>query len=95
MRQLAVLAQWVKLSGTEDEAISLRHIRTQLESLGFRTEILHHDAYISLPGASTVTVDNETIPSITHSFSRAAGEGGPAAWSMSGRGTRRISRDAI
>ena len=58
MAELAVLAQWVKLSGTADEAISLRHIRTQLESLGFRTEILHHDAYISLPGASTVTVDN-------------------------------------
>jgi len=28
-----------------------------------------HDAYISLPGASAVTVDNATVPGITHSFS--------------------------
>jgi hypothetical protein len=76
MRQLAVLAQWMKLSGTEGEAISLRHIRTELDNLGFRTEILHHDAYISLPGPSIVTIDNETTPSITHSFSRPSGEGG-------------------
>lgn len=76
MRQLATLAQWVKLSGTEEEAVSLRHIQTQLDELGFRTRILHHDAYISLPGASAVTVDNVTVPCITHSFSRASGEGG-------------------
>ncbi len=54
----------------------MRHILAQLESLGFRTEILFHDAYISLPGTSAVIVDNETIPSITHSFSRASGEAG-------------------
>jgi hypothetical protein len=76
MRQLATLAQWIKLSGTEDEAISLRHIQAQLDGLGFRTRMLHHDAYISLPGASAVTVDNATIPSITHSFSRGSGDAG-------------------
>lgn len=76
MRQLATLAQWVKLSGTEEEAVSLRYIQTRLDELGFRTRILLHDAYISLPGASTVTVDNATVPSITHSFSRGSGEGG-------------------
>jgi hypothetical protein len=76
MRQLAILAQWMKLSGTEEEAVSLSHIQAQLDELGFRTRILHHDAYISLPGASTVTVDNVTVPSITHSFSRSSGEGG-------------------
>ena len=79
MRHLSVLAQWVKLSGTEDEAISLRYIQTQLDELGFRTRLLHHDAYISLPGVSAVTVDNVTVPSITHSFSRPSGADGLAA----------------
>lgn len=79
MRHLSVLAQWVKLSGTEDEAISLRYIQSQLDELGFRTRLLHHDAYISLPGVSAVTVDNVTVPSITHSFSRPSGADGLAA----------------
>jgi Peptidase family M28 len=76
MRQLETLAQWVKLSGTEEEATSLRHIQIQLDELGFRTRLLHHDAYISLPGASTVTLDNVTVPSITHSFSRMSADDG-------------------
>ena len=76
MRQLATLAQWMKLSGTADEAISLCYIQAQLDGLGFRTRMLHHDAYISLPGASTVTVDNATVPSITQSFSRGSEDGG-------------------
>jgi len=76
MRQLATLAQWIKLSGTEEEAVSLRHIQSQLDELGFRTRMLRHDAYISLPGASTVTVDNATVPSITHSFSRPSSNAG-------------------
>src|SRR3954466_10363141 len=71
MRQVGTLAQWVKLSGTEDEAVSLRHIQARLDAMGFRTRLLHHNAYISLPGASAVTVDNTKKPSITHSFSRA------------------------
>ncbi len=79
MRQLGTLAQWMKLSGTADEAVSLRHIRKQLDALGFSTRLLEHDAYISLPGASVVTVDNATVPSITHSFSRASAAGGLAA----------------
>jgi hypothetical protein len=38
--------------------------------------MLRHDAYISLPGDSTVTIDNATVASITHSFSRASGDEG-------------------
>ena len=76
LHQLGILAQWIKLSGTAEEAVSLRHIQAQLDNIGFRTTILHHDAYISLPGASTVTVDNLTVPSITHSFSRSSDAGG-------------------
>ena len=49
--------------------------RARLDEYGFATQLLHHDAYISLPGRSLVQVDNATLRCITHSFSRAAPEG--------------------
>ena len=71
MRHVGALAQWIKLSGSKGEADSLRYVRAQLDAIGFRTRMLSHDAYISLPGTSRVQVDNAVLPSITHSFSRA------------------------
>ena len=50
MRHAAAFAQWVKLSGTAEEAESLRYVQEQLDGLGFQTELIHHPAYISLPG---------------------------------------------
>ena len=54
MRHVGVFAQWEKLSGSPGEADSLRYIQAQLDALGFRTRLLSHDAYISLPGRSLV-----------------------------------------
>jgi hypothetical protein len=71
MRHIDAFAKWIKLSGSEGEAASLRYIQAQLDALGFRTRVLHHDAYISLPGNSLVQVDGTTLRSITHSFSLA------------------------
>ena len=51
---LREFARWVKLSGTPDEMQSLHYVRAQLNSYGFRTEIVLHDAYISLPGPARV-----------------------------------------
>jgi hypothetical protein len=87
MRHVGAFARWIKLSGTQGEADSLRYVRAQLDAIGFRTRLISHDAYISLPGPSRVQVDNRTLTSITHSFSRAGevsgelvhvGAGGPA-----------------
>ena len=75
MRHVGVFAQWEKLSGSAGEADSLRYIQAQLDALGFRTRLLSHDAYISLPGRSLVQVDNTALRSITHSFSRASADG--------------------
>jgi hypothetical protein len=75
MRHIGEFARWIKLSGSEGEADSLRYVRARLDEYGFATQLLHHDAYISLPGRSLVQVDNATLRSITHSFSRAAPEG--------------------
>jgi hypothetical protein len=69
-------ARWVKLSGTEGEARSLRYVQARLEEYGFRTRIIAHDAYISLPGAARVEVDGERLTAITHSMGRASPPGG-------------------
>lgn len=76
MRQLAKLAQWVKLSGTPEEMESIRFLRAQLDAAGYRTQVLMHDAYISLPGEARVEVDGRRLNAITHSMSRASGPNG-------------------
>jgi hypothetical protein len=69
MRHCAEFAKRVKLSGTPQELESFRHLKLRLEGYGYRTELLSHDAYISLPGRSDVETDGRKLASITHSFS--------------------------
>jgi hypothetical protein len=76
MGHMRELARWVKLSGTPDELASLRYFQARLDEYGYRTELLLHDAYISLPGAARVDVDNQALSSITHAFSRSSPSGG-------------------
>jgi Peptidase family M28 len=76
MHHLAEFARWQKLSGTADERESLRYIEGRLDSFGFRTALLRHDAYISLPGKAGIEVDGRALDCITHSFSRPSGPGG-------------------
>ena len=75
MGHVGEFGRWIKLSGSEGEADSLRYVRARLDEYGFATQLLHHDAYISLPGRSLVQVDNSALRCITHSFSRAAPDG--------------------
>jgi hypothetical protein len=72
MRHVGAFARWEKLSDSPGEAESLRYIQGELDALGFRTQVLSHDAYISLPGRARVQVDNRMLRSITHSFSRSS-----------------------
>ncbi len=72
MGHLGLLARWVKLSGTAEEAESLRYLRSVLDGYGYRTSWLEHDAYISLPGAARVEVDGCALRAITHSMSRSS-----------------------
>ena len=76
MGHLGQLARWVKLSGTAEEAESLRYLRAVLDGDGYRTTWLEHDAYISLPGAAHVEVDGHELKAITHSMSRSSPPGG-------------------
>lgn len=71
MQHLRELARWVKLPASRDEAASLHYIRERLTAYGFATELLSHDAYISIPGRARVVIDGQDCTCITHSFSRA------------------------
>ena len=76
MRDLEAFALRVKLSGTADELASFQYIQGRLQDCGFQTQLLSHNAYISLPGKAGLRVGNEQIACITHSFSRASPAGG-------------------
>ncbi|WP_439577997.1 M28 family metallopeptidase [Elioraea sp.] len=70
MANLREIARWVKLSGTPEELEAFRFLETRMRDYGYRVELLLHDAYISLPGKASVTVDGRAVPAITHSFSQ-------------------------
>jgi hypothetical protein len=76
MQDLAEFARRIKLSGTRQELESFHYLQRRLETCGFRTRLIHHDAYISLPGAARLDVGNAQVPCITHSFSQPSGPGG-------------------
>ncbi|WFU51210.1 M28 family peptidase [Sinorhizobium terangae] len=59
----------IKLSGTPEELESFRYLEREMASYGYRTELLFHDAYISLPGQARVEANGENLRCITHSMS--------------------------
>ena len=71
------LAEWVRHSGTPPEREAAEHLRGLLDGWGLRTELVTHDAYISLPVAAHLeTEDGARLPCITHSFAASTGPGG-------------------
>lgn len=76
MRHVQAFAGRVKLSGTHEELESFHYLKSQLDGLGFRTRLLAHDAFISLPGPAGVEVGNAALVAITHSFSAPSPAGG-------------------
>ena len=79
MDHCAEFAKRVKLSGTPEEKQSFRYLQQCMERYGYRTTLIEHDAYISLPLASRVISDGAVFKSITHSFSRPSPAGGLTA----------------
>ena len=76
MRHLEEFARRIKLSGTEEEMASFRYLQTTLDGYGLQTNLLRHDAYISLPGEARVEIAGAAPDCITHSFSRPSAPGG-------------------
>jgi hypothetical protein len=85
MANLREIARWVKSSGDAEELEALRFIERRMQDYGFRTQILMHDAYISLPGKAAVAVNGRALGCITQSFSRPGTVSGVPAYM--GRGT--------
>ena len=79
MAHCVEFAKRVKLSGTPDELESFHYLKKCLDGYGYQTELISHDAYISLPGASRVEADGRKLKSITHSFSLNSPAGGLTA----------------
>jgi hypothetical protein len=79
MGHCAEFARWVKLSGSADELSSMHTVQAALDSYGYRTTLLKHEAYISLPGEAAVTVDGVNLTAITHSFGVASPPDGLSA----------------
>jgi hypothetical protein len=69
MTHIGEFAKRVKLSGTAEELESFRYLEKQMVSYGYRTNLIFHDAYISLPGKAAVEVDGASLRTITHSMS--------------------------
>lgn len=76
MGNLRQIAGWVKLSGTAEEREALGFIEMRMRDYGYQTRILLHDAYISLPGKASVSVDGRPLKAITQSFSLSSPPGG-------------------
>lgn len=76
MGNLREMARWVKLSGTAEEREAFGFLEKRMREYGFRTNLILHDAYISLPGKAQVLVDEKAVGCITHSFSRPSPKGG-------------------
>lgn len=76
------IAQWTRLSGSADERAAAEYAAGHLKAFGYNTQILLHDAYISLPGPATLRITEPAprdVPCITHSMGISTPEGGVTA----------------
>ncbi|SDN24036.1 PA domain-containing protein [Paenibacillus sp. yr247] len=62
------IAKEVRLSGSEEELRAFKYVQNELDKMGFQTELLFYDAYISLPGEARLTVSGTSYNCITHSM---------------------------
>lgn len=77
MGNTAAIAQWVRLTGTEDERKAFDHIAEQLQSYGLRVLVHEPTCLVSLPISGSIVVGDEDFPvCITHAFSTSTPEGG-------------------
>ncbi len=76
MTDTETLAQWVRLSGSEEERRAFDYVEEVLRGLGLETERYMGRAYVSLPEAAELEVEGDSIHAIAHSMSTSTPEGG-------------------
>ena len=62
------IAQWERLSGSREEYQAFLYMDDKLESFGYETKLVLHDAYICLPVSAELTVNGVEIPAQIHSM---------------------------
>ena len=75
------IAQWVRLSGTDEEAKAFDWIQQQLESYGLETHRYRHPGLVSWPESATLTVTPaggapQSFTCSTHAFATSTGPHG-------------------
>lgn len=79
MASVDEIAKYVRLSGSEEELEAMRLVERKMSGYGYRTSLMKHDAYISLPiSARLRIVEPEALDMncITHSASVSTPSGG-------------------
>lgn len=76
MSDTEAIAQWVRLSGTEDEARSFDYVESVIREMGLQTTRHTGWAYISLPESAELNVEGREISAIAHSMVPNTPEGG-------------------
>ena len=76
MSDTEAIAQWVRLSGTEDEARSFDYVEGVIREMGLQTTRHTGWAYISLPESAELDIEGRKVSAITHSMVPNTPEGG-------------------
>jgi hypothetical protein len=78
MRHVRTIAQWVRLSGTQEEAYAFDYIETVVRESGLEVTRFAPVCLVSLPLSASLTLleTGEQLTGITHSFSAATGPEG-------------------
>lgn len=70
------IAQWVRLSGTEEERSAFEYVADQLRQLGIEPHLYLGFGYISLPRRAALRVGQQELRAITHSMAASTPAGG-------------------
>jgi Iap family predicted aminopeptidase len=76
MSDTETLAQWVRLSGSEEERKAFDYVENTLREMGLETKRYMGRAYVSLPEAAQLEVEGKSVHAIAHSMSTNTPEGG-------------------
>lgn len=75
----STIAQWVRLSGSEEEAAAFDYLEDTCRGFGMTTRRYQVDSLVSWPGNATLRVlgpEARSFPCITHAFGASTPEGG-------------------
>lgn len=81
MSHVRTIAQWVRVSGSAEEATAFDYLQQQLTSFGYAVTRYESDALIGLPGEARLTLGDgtgtqEDIPANGYAFGAATGDEG-------------------